>query len=280
MADARTAALVGLPSNVDIRRATPQRVSQDMGLLSMGLPSPLGDVTGLLADGFGYASGQQRLTPANGLLSLLGLVPGVPNAAMFLGPLAKTADLSALERAKAMLKLGASDDEVWKKTGWWVNTPDGVPRTEVPDGIDRFNAAYPDSGVSFVNNGHGNYNRATKTVEYSPEDLPHEAQHAVQHIEGMPGRAGSAPVPVSAVKGDQFAPDVQAKMAENRTLFGDPTLSERDWADLASNRPYWYAANEAEARAVDYRKAFSAKKRKNTPPWESYDVPLDRLIKQ
>lgn len=51
---------------------------QAMGLLSMGLPSPVGDAVGLLADGYGYASGQQKLTPTAGLLSLAGLIPFVP----------------------------------------------------------------------------------------------------------------------------------------------------------------------------------------------------------
>jgi hypothetical protein len=97
----------------------------------------VGDAIGLLSDAAGYIKNPKSLTPASGLLSLLGVLPMVPNAAMFLGPLAKTADLSALERAKAMLKMGADDAQVWKETGWWVNTHDGVPRFEIDDSVMR-----------------------------------------------------------------------------------------------------------------------------------------------
>jgi hypothetical protein len=76
--DARTAALMGQKPNVDLRRITPQRVSGSLGAASMALPSPIGDVAGLLADGIGYAGNPQSFTPGAGLLSLAGLVPGVP----------------------------------------------------------------------------------------------------------------------------------------------------------------------------------------------------------
>lgn len=52
---------------------------QELGLLSMALPSPVGDVVGLLADGMGYAQDPKSLTPMAGLLSLAGMIPGVPS---------------------------------------------------------------------------------------------------------------------------------------------------------------------------------------------------------
>lgn len=52
---------------------------QALGLLSMVAPPVAGDVIGLLEDAYGYASGQEKLTPAAGLLSLAGLVPGIPS---------------------------------------------------------------------------------------------------------------------------------------------------------------------------------------------------------
>ena len=55
--------------------AAPQ---QQMGLLSTALPSPYGDVAGLLADGMGYAADPSSLTPGRGLLSLAAMAPGVP----------------------------------------------------------------------------------------------------------------------------------------------------------------------------------------------------------
>jgi hypothetical protein len=46
----------------------------------MALPSPIGDVAGLLADGIGYAGNPKSFTPGAGLLSLAGLIPGAPRS--------------------------------------------------------------------------------------------------------------------------------------------------------------------------------------------------------
>jgi hypothetical protein len=53
--------------------------SEQLGLLSAALPSPFGDVAGLLGDVAGYAANPSSLTPARGLLSLAGVIPGVPS---------------------------------------------------------------------------------------------------------------------------------------------------------------------------------------------------------
>jgi hypothetical protein len=46
---------------------------------------------------------------------------------------AKTADLGALDKAKAMLAMGHSPDNVWQKTGWHINPLDQKPRFEISD---------------------------------------------------------------------------------------------------------------------------------------------------
>lgn len=51
---------------------------QELGLLSMALPPVAGDAVGLLADGMRYAQDPSSLTPMAGLLSLAGLIPGIP----------------------------------------------------------------------------------------------------------------------------------------------------------------------------------------------------------
>ena len=68
-------ALVG-PSLKGLPRGDLQ---QSLGLLSMVAPPVAGDVLGLLADGMGYAKDPSSLTPAAGLLSLAGVIPGVPS---------------------------------------------------------------------------------------------------------------------------------------------------------------------------------------------------------
>jgi hypothetical protein len=103
---------------------TPQQV----GLLSAAVPSPFGDALGLLADAAGYAQDPKSLTPLNGLLSLAGLLPGVPSKRMakiadwtrgkgnadFLLHIADEANADAI--LKEGLKPGAMDDYVylWK----------------------------------------------------------------------------------------------------------------------------------------------------------------------
>jgi hypothetical protein len=59
------------------KKLTPQQV----GLLSAAVPSPFGDALGLLADGMGYAQNPETLTPMSGLLSLAGMIPGIPGKA-------------------------------------------------------------------------------------------------------------------------------------------------------------------------------------------------------
>ena len=100
-------------------------LQQSLGLLSMVAPPVAGDVLGLLADGMGYAKDPSSLTPAAGLLSLAGLMPGVPNVKGlklkdwmrgdgnpdFLLHIADKANAEAI--AKEGLKPGPLDDYVY-----------------------------------------------------------------------------------------------------------------------------------------------------------------------
>ena len=250
-------------------------------MVSPGVAAQGGDVSPEDAVNFGGMVGSGGIA-ASAVAPVKG--PG-RTLGMFAGPKARTANVTELDRAKALLASGVDDAAVWRETGWWLNSPDGIPRTEIPDGIDSFRTAYPDSGVTFNGNAElSNYNSTRKSVDYNDDTLPHETQHAVQDIEGMSGGSGFYTYhdvnaeQINAVKADTSADDVLAKMVENNSLWGNPRLSDRDWADLAAQRLYLRKGGEAEARAVDARKAFSQQQKKNTPPWESYDVPLNSLI--
>jgi len=52
---------------------------------------------------------------------------------MFAGKGAKTANLKALLKVEEMKAAGVPDSQVWKETGWTLNTPDGKPRFEIDD---------------------------------------------------------------------------------------------------------------------------------------------------
>lgn len=47
---------------------------------------------------------------------------------IFAGPMAKTADKDALERAYKLKEVGADRDHIWEETGWDVHRPDGPAR--------------------------------------------------------------------------------------------------------------------------------------------------------
>jgi hypothetical protein len=313
--------------------------------LSTGFVPGIGDIAGLAADADMYATDPKSRNWKNYLMTGLGVLPFVPGAAhaIFAGPLAKTADVSALERAKAMAKMGTPDEAIWKETGWWINTPDGVPRFEIPDNNLRFKqgleksqnweaqgqneaslpfaegvehpeafAAYDkfsDPDLHFgISSGDDSGFQADGLISIGVKDpesvtgfwgadafepkhrriLAHEMQHQVQSIEGM-GLGSSVPsimgLPADAVESvrrevssSTLSPDILKKMDQNRKLFGSPELSDRDMAEIAAFRQYHRSAGEAESRAVEKRLRFSPEKRRETPPWLSYDVPLNSLI--
>lgn len=120
----------------------------------------------------------------------------------------------------------------------------------------------------------------------------HELQHAIQQREGF--AAGGSPdimhnvIESRAKKLDKeindfivnnrdanfnFAPEAKAQLEalnNQRKALGTYRYSPFD--------AYKALAGEAEARAVQARMDFDLKKRKQIPPWESYDIPWDQLI--
>jgi hypothetical protein len=95
---------------------------------------------------------------------------------------------------------------------------------------------------------------------------------------GRPNANSVTKSDIDAIKADLTAPDVQAKIAENNQLWGSSQLSERDFADLAADRAYFWQAGETEARAVQARKKLTAAQRKRIHPWASYDAPIESLL--
>lgn len=70
-------------------------------------------------------------------------------AGIFGGKLAKTADLSALERAQRSARLGATPESIWNDTGWFQG-PDKQWRFEIPDQSSVFNqSAMPPKDYTF-----------------------------------------------------------------------------------------------------------------------------------
>lgn len=67
--------------------------------------------------------------------------------------------------------------------------------------------------------------------------------------------------------------DAASKMGD---LVDEIVNKHRDWKRIAYNK-YQRSMGEAEARATQARRHMTSAQRRATPPWESYDVPLDEL---
>ena len=147
------------------------------------------------------------------------LMQGEDAEASFLGRGAKMANKAALEIARKMKDNGATQDEIFEKTGWFQGADDAW-RFEVDDSQISVNALqggrlgdqlnhpelmdnYPDmrdmpATIESRHYGHGraSYDPASDSIsaagdsEYIPSGLMHETQHAIQAREGF-ARGGS-----------------------------------------------------------------------------------------
>lgn len=138
----------------------------------------------------------------------------------------------------------------------------------------------------------------------NPSTMLHELQHAIQQREGF-ARGGSPSMFKKSVPDEMLAELKDAKLLKQmngnvkrfKSYFGyEPsrrsieianTNSLKDllsWYDeqtirnLAPDEAYRRLAGEAEARNVQTRMNYSQAQRRATPPWETFDVPLDEQI--
>jgi len=95
---------------------------QDAGVVSANR-NPVAETLGAFIDPATLGSGVVKL----------GALGAPAMAGIFAGKGAKTADVVMLSKAEEMAKAGIPDAQIWKETGWALNTPDGMPRFEIPD---------------------------------------------------------------------------------------------------------------------------------------------------
>jgi hypothetical protein len=139
-------------STSTIRNSVFDYLSPMAGPTTAGTVAGLADFVPLLGDAAGfedaadaYGEGRYGAAAVDGLASMAGLVPGLGDAAavglkglggaalgIFAGPMARTADLVALETAQKMAREGASKDDIWRETGWFTGA-DGKWRFEIDD---------------------------------------------------------------------------------------------------------------------------------------------------
>lgn len=132
---------------MQMKELTPQGLLDGAALATSPIPI-LGDIVGLGADANRYINDPSSRTWGNFGLTALGALPFVPPAAaIFAGPLAKTAKLDKKALAEGMDAAGRSREDIWKETGWFKG-PEGKWKFEIDDSGSKLNPLLESGDVS------------------------------------------------------------------------------------------------------------------------------------
>lgn len=213
--------------------------------------------------------------------SLAGILAGPKGAARVAGK------LDDLARAKAMAEQGVQDADIWKQTGWWVRTPDGVPRWEIPDAPSRYGQADtvtgPENWRDISSGTLPDYMQHEGLYQAYPElaSMPVRVADIGSDLKAMVDRSGITLNPQYDDALTQLLHEVQHLIQEAEGMaVGGQILQTRDsYAGLKALDDYLNLAGEAEARAVTLRALNNYLE--DLPfrgPWRDYDVPLESLI--
>jgi hypothetical protein len=231
-----------------------------------------------------------------------------PSLAIFAGPLAKTADLQALQTAQTMAKQGHDAESIWNKTGWFQGG-DQKWRSEIPDTTatvksqrnstagdivnhpDLF-AAYPDLAKTEMRTNIGGVGTSGG---YSPGGWPEgmsepDIKSAVEAATGRPAEdMFSSPrdiwrPPEQINANAQTMSDLRTTSlhelqhaVQEREGFA-PGGSPNDFLDQFGGdyqpafRKYQQLPGEVEARNVEARSGMTPDQLRENPPWLTSDV--------
>jgi hypothetical protein len=213
-------------------------------------------------------------------------------AGIFGGRLAKTADLTALDRAQQMEKTGAAADNIWDRTGWFKGK-DEQWRFEIPDKAARWikepswdlaegttmedvlhhpelYARYPDIAKMPIMRMRPS--RFEWSGMYNPEGLDRLGER-IQINRSDPSSPRSIVL-------HELQHAVQAREGFDPGGMPSVDLSDPKYRDLSHAVIYNRGFGETEARSVERRQNWSARQRQQEPPWvtQSRDVPLNKQI--
>lgn len=217
----------------------------------------------------------------------------VPEAAMFIGALAKTWDRASNVKAAELEKAGVNARKIWEETGNWRG-PDGNWRQEIPDAAAAFRTNFSQAVPSRANNFSAAGLEGPLGGMYTHQDLyaayPELLRTERMTVQKRPDWMGTAGEHGTYRKGrvevtsktEQDALSLAAhelqhavQRIENFARGG----SERDFgAAKDAFEQYKRLAGEAEARAVQARLKLTPEQRRAIFPEDSYDVPLNSLI--
>ena len=262
---------------------------------------------------------------------------------IFAGENAKTADLAALDTAKKMASAGADQNQIIKETGWFQG-PDEKWRFEIPDfksrvtdqvfnnikekgihegplsaGLEHYKLyeAYPQLNEMQATFGasakpRGSYSPWSKDIAVEGPSTAsqrstalHEAQHAVQQIEGFARGADNIFLKPNTPAWDIYQERLKAiktpmtveefekagigspeytyleylKQTKDSVKNNAPML-DRAAQDYAVQEAYRRSAGETEARNVQARRNMEPTELQSKEPWTTQSVPNKEQIVQ
>jgi len=216
-----------------------------------------------------------------------------PEAAMFIGSLAKTFDRAANAKAVALEKAGVNPRAIWEETGNWRG-PDGNWRQEISDlpaeFRTNFEAAYPSKANKYSAAGLegpvGGMFRHEDLYAAYPEMLRSERMTLQRRPDWMgtagetgtyrPGRIEVSSVTEKGAKSTALH-EIQHAVQRRENWERGGSESKFGGGEEAFQK-YRQLAGEAEARATQARMNLTPAQRRALFPEESYDIPLNQLI--
>ena len=216
-----------------------------------------------------------------------------PEAAMFIGAMAKTWDRASNAKAVELEKAGVNPRAIWEETGNWRG-PDGNWRQEISDlpaeFRTNFEAAYPSKANEYSAAGlegplGGMFTHKDLYAAY-PDLLTKERMTLKKRPDwmGEAGESGSyrpSRVEVSS-RTEQGAKskalhELQHAVQQRENWQGGGSESMFGFGEEAFEK-YRRLSGEAEARAAQARMNLTPAQRRALFPEESYDIPLNQLI--
>lgn len=206
-----------------------------------------------------------------------------PELAIFAGPMAKTADLAALDTAKKMASVNAEPSAIIKETGWFQGA-DGKWRFEIPDTAAKIN--WPSDVDARAMEGRPNDVGQFLTHEELAKAYPDFAKTNAQalNLQALLGKG--------TIGG--YAPEVGFILDESlkhSPEMGKSTLlhemqhyiQEKEGFPEGGNThmspdDYKRLAGEVEARNVQTRMNMTPEERELSHPWMTEDVPAEKQV--
>lgn len=216
-----------------------------------------------------------------------------PEAATFIGALAKTWDRASNARAAELEKAGVNARKIWEETGNWRG-PDNNWRQEISDAPAQFRTnfsqAYPSAANKYSAAGlegplGGMYRHEDLYAAY-PELLRNERMTVKRRPDWMGEAAESGAYKKGSVEVtsktearalSHAAHELQHAVQRIENFARGGSEAEFGAAKDAFEQ-YRRLAGEAEARAVQARLNLTPAQRRALFPEESYDVPVNQLI--